>query len=360
MNGADILCDDGTPRLEDVMTPETPTDRYVVYGGELSYFTRKLTAALHFYGADHELRGKSPAIREAIERRAGTHQVPVLHTPENWMIADTTPLLELLDARFPARRMFPPGPQGMLVHLLEEYFDEWIARTMVHFRWHYPRSAAFAARRMAEGDEAAAERLAAWGPRACRATGTESEHQQRAAEAEYRRLLDAAERQLGSSRFLLGDRPTAVDCVVLGGLRAHTNMDPDPREVLDDYPRVRAWAETGADRWDGQGSLAEFPDSTPFARAVLSELREHYLPVLAANVHALGAGAKAFAASTYGEDVSFLTRPYPVRSWRMVQRRLQGLPEPEHRAVLAWAASAGLEAALDLDTAAALDPTARG
>ena len=206
-------------------------DRYVLYGSELSYFTRKLEAALILYGVDFEFRGKTAENREELELRSGTHQVPVLHTPENWMIADTTPLLHLLDGRMPERRLFPPGPIGILVHVLEEYFDEWIARTMVHYRWHYPRSAEFASLKMSGGNAEAAARVLSWGPRACRATGTESEHQQRAAEAEYVRILEAMEKQLGETPYMLGTRPTALDCILLGGLRGHTNMDPDPKEV---------------------------------------------------------------------------------------------------------------------------------
>ena len=59
--------------------------KYTIYGGELSYFTRKLEAAMLFYGADFEIKPKRDP---SIEMRSGTHQVPVLHTPENWMIAD--------------------------------------------------------------------------------------------------------------------------------------------------------------------------------------------------------------------------------------------------------------------------------
>jgi hypothetical protein len=125
-------------------------------------------------------------------------------------------------------------------------------------------------------------------------------------------------------------------------------MDPDPKEILAAYPRVTAWAERAAQHWDGGGELAAFPASTPFARRVLAELREHYLPVLTANVDALAAGAKAFSAECYGESVSFLTRPYPVRSWRMVQRRLARLEEAERRAVLDWAEAQGLAPALGM------------
>jgi glutathione S-transferase len=300
---------------------------YIVYGGELSYFTRKLEAALIFYGLqpgeDFEIRPKAPEVREEVESRSGTHQVPVLHTPENWMIADTTPLIQMLDGRFPARRLFPAGAAGVLVHVLEEFFDEWVARTMVHYRWHYPGSAEFASLRMAAGNPEAARRVREWGPRACRATGTESEQQQRAAEAEYERLLTAMETQLRETAYLLGDRPTAVDCVVLGGLRAHTNMDPDPRKVTARFPRVVEWCESGADDWGGAGDLAPFPESTPFARHVLGEMPGTYQPFALANRDALAAGARAFHAHIYDEEVSYLCRPYPEQSRQMLLRRIR-------------------------------------
>ena len=239
---------------------------YVVYGGAISLFTRKLESALRFYGAPHSLVAKRPQNSDEVEKRSGTHQVPVLHTPEGWMIADTTPLLDLLDSRFPARRMFPAGPLGVLVHVVEEILDEWFARTMVHYRWHYPENTrhvvAAILGRAVSLEEASEFPLAKWGPRACRATGTESEHQQRAVETEYLAMLDALEEQLGDTHYALGDRPTAADAILLGGLRAHTNADPVPD--LSSYPRVVAWDEKDADAWNGSGELAPFPQSTPF------------------------------------------------------------------------------------------------
>jgi len=316
---------------------------YVIYGGELSLFTRKLEAAMIFYGADFEIRPKGGSQAAEIERRAGTHQVPVLHTPENWMVADTTPLIAMLDSRFPARRLFPAGLLGVLTHVVEDYFDEWIARTMVHYRWHYPESAIFASERMAQGDAAAASRVREWGPRACRATGTESPTQQLAAEEEYVRVLDAAERQLAETSYLLGERPTAVDCIVLGGLRAHTNMDPDPKKVTAAYPGVLAWCESEADRWDGSGELAPFPESTPFARFVLAEMATTYRPYILANRKAQHCGDKAFHIETYGEEVSYLSRPYPERSRSMIASRLNDqLPTADREEAARWLSEVGL------------------
>ena len=310
---------------------------YNLYGGELSYFTRKLEAALIFYGLDFENQDKNTNDPSVIESRSGTHQVPVLQTPENWMIGDTTPIMHLLDARVPHRRMIPTGPLGILTQIIEEYFDEWIARTMVHYRWHYPRSAEFASMKMAGGNKDIAQRVKTWGPKACRATGTDSDIQQKAAEDEYTRILEMMELQLQETPYLLGDRPCAVDCVVLGSLRAHTNMDPDPKETTAKFKRVVAWSEGGADNWDGSGLLAPFPESTPFARFILAEMESTYQPYVIGNQSAQVAGAKAFHAAIYGEDVSFLSRPYPEKSRQMIVDRINNaLPAEEQQQVLDW------------------------
>ena len=312
------------------------TPQYIIYGGELSYFTRKLEAACIFYGLNFELRDKNHHDPAAIESRSGTHQVPVLHTPENWMIGDTTPILHMLDERFPARRMFPTDAEGLLIQIIEEYFDEWVARTMVHYRWHYEESARFASERMASGNDEIAARIRDWGPRACRATGTDSPVQQRAAEDEYLRILEAMEAQLGETRYLMGDRPTAVDCVMLGGLRAHTNMDPDPKKVTAAFPRVVAFSEGERDQFDGTGEVPAFPQTTAFGEFVLNEIKQTYTPYVLANAAAQQAGAKAFHTDIYGESVSFLSRPYPEQSRQMILARAESLSGPAQEQFNQW------------------------
>ena len=320
---------------------------YVVYGGGISLFTRKLEAALRFYGAPFRIEAKDESVREELETRARTHQVPVLRTPWNWIIADTTPIIALLDGLLSARRLVPAGPLGVLVHVVEEVLDEWVARVMVHFRWHYEENTRhivgmFLGREVS-ADEAREFPLARWGPRACRATGTETKHQREGAEREYFALLSALETQLQSTRYALGDRPTAADCMLLGGLRAHTNHDPIPD--LSAWPRVLAWDASEADPWDGSGALAPFADSTPFAAHVLALARDPYAPFALANAKALAAGDKSFVVETYGEETSYLARPYPEQSRQMVLDRIRhSLDDEERKAVAAWLEGQGLSA----------------
>ena len=320
---------------------------YVLYGPPISLFTRKLESALRFYGAPFRVEMKTGENGPELESRSGSHQVPVFQTPENWMLADTTPILALLDARFPSRRLFPEGPAGVLVHVVEEVLDEWFARVMVHYRWHYAENTRHTIGLILGRDltleEAKAHPLAQWGPRACRATGTESEHQQRAAEREYLALLDALDAQLATTRYALGDRPTAADAILLGGLRAHTNSDPIPD--LSKFGRVTAWDESAADPWEGDGELAPFPESTPFANHVLDLARDRYAAFVLGNAKALAAGDKAFVIDTYGEEVSYLARPYPERSRRMVQARIRDqLDAAEREQTLRWLEARGLAA----------------
>lgn len=330
---------------------------YVLFGNRLSLFSRKLEAAFRFYGAPVDIRAKElePDVA-ALERRAGTHQMPVLRTPEDWMLADTTPIIDMLDGRFPLRRMFPDGPLGVLVHLLEEHLDEWVSRVMVHYRWHFPECAAVAAPIIAGPDPEAQRALIAWGPRACRATGTETPAQQQAAEAEYVAMMAAADRQLGETRFLLGDRPTALDTAVLGGMLAHTWHDPVPKRVVTGFPNVVRWVERDAWTWDGGGALAPFPESTPFARHLLDAMPATWAPFVQANHAALRDGAKLFEVEACGVATRFLARPYPERSRRMVADRVADrLDAADRRVVWDWLAQRGLAAALRLPALADAD-----
>jgi len=300
----------------------------------------KLEAALRFYGLPFERHEVSLGTStEPVRQRAGTHLVPVLETPEGWALWDTTPIMFLLDGRYPERAMFGNDLDGLLVHVVENFLDEWFGRTMVHYRWHYPDCAGIAAALMTGGDADRAADIAAWGLKACRATGVESAHQQAMVEQEYKALLTATEAQLAQTPYLMGDRPSAVDTVVLGGLRAHTMADPVPRRQVAQFPRVVEWADGGADGWDGTGILAPATSPTEFARAMLDMMPKGFFPFILGNRTALVAAEKAFTACVYGEDVSYLARPYPEKACEMVNdhiRRLKNNGKSSDELIAAW------------------------
>lgn len=315
---------------------------YVLYGPDPSAFTRKLEAALIFYGAPFERVREIADQREQLQLRAGTHQVPVLKTPENWVLADTTPIMLLLDGRFPRRRLFPDGPRGFLVHVLEDVLDEWVSRVYVHYRWHYPENTRYALARLGSGIGGDAATLTNWGQRSCRATGTEPESQRAFAEAEYHALMAAADAQLARTSYLLGERPCAIDAALLGGLRAHTHHDPLPN--LAEFRNVIAYAQGARDRWDGSGEFAPFPESSDFARHLLRLAEDCYMPFIEANRRARAAGSKSFELSVYAEPVSFMARAYPELSRDMLVRHFHDqLTCDDQKMVRTWFSAASLD-----------------
>ena len=299
---------------------------YVWHGHPLSYFSMKLDAALRFYDLPYEkVEIGLGQVLEPVRKRAGTHLIPVLETPEGWALWDTTPILFLLDGRFPDRAMFGEGLNGLLVHVIENFLDEWLGRTMVHYRWHYEACAKDAALRMAAGNRDVAKGIAVWGAKACRATGVETAYQQDMCEAEYARILQACEQQLSQTRYLMGDAPCAVDAVILGGLRAHTMNDPVPAKLVAQFPRVVDWVENQADVRTGRGRLAPVENPTGFARAMLDEMQRGFMPFALASRRALAAGEKVFTIEVLGGEASFLARPYPEEACQMVRDHAQRL-----------------------------------
>ena len=51
------------------MTSLHESGKYLVYGYSLSYFSRKLEAAMDWYGLDYEFRIKAPELKAELEKR---------------------------------------------------------------------------------------------------------------------------------------------------------------------------------------------------------------------------------------------------------------------------------------------------
>ncbi|MBT4266151.1 MAG: glutathione S-transferase family protein [Deltaproteobacteria bacterium] len=328
---------------------------YTVYGTQRSYFTLKLESALIYYGVPWRHISKRPDNTELVEKRAATHQIPVLQTPENWMINDTTPIISMMDARYPLRRLVPTGPLGVLVHLVEEFMDEWLSRTMVHYRWNFEESAKVVVKAMleevmpdasAEVAEQMAQAVYTFGRKACRANGLDSDQQKKKTEEEYEGILVAAQKQLSETPFLLGSRPCVVDTIFLGGLKAHMFVDPAPRKMLEAYPALIDWLTKRADHWDGTGELHPFPESTGFARYILKLMKSTYLNYLMANTTAVKQGDKAFVTEMYGEEVSYKRLDYREESRQMILRRITDqLTDQERETVERWVIDCDLDSA---------------
>ena len=228
------------------------TSRHILYGGRLSYFTGKARAYLNWKGVDYEERLATREIYGSIILpRIGYPMIPLLITPDDEAIQDTTEIIDHFERLAPDPSVIPSGPkQRLAAHLLELYGDEWLVIPAMHYRWAYNRDFAYA-----EFGKIAAPDLS--GPAQFEAGKKAAELFQGsvpllgataemapAIEASYEALLDELDAHFSTYDYLLGTRPSIGDFGLTGPLYAHLYRDPASGDLMKSRaPNVARWVE---------------------------------------------------------------------------------------------------------------------
>lgn len=148
-------------------------------------------------------------------------------------------------------------------------------------------------------------------------------------EQELLRIFAAFEEHLAAgNKYVFGDAPTSVDCVMMGGLSAHFLHDPHPQALLAGLDRVAEWTHTLMEQVIATGAaVSPAPISanglSPFVNLLLKEMGGPFKSFVQGNGAALAKGEKAFVVEVYGEEVSYLCRPYAEKSRRMLIEKLK-------------------------------------
>ncbi len=232
-----------------------PANGWRLIGAEASYYTGKARAYLRWKGVPFtEVLATRDVFRDVIVPRTGVRYIPVLLTPEDEAIQDTTDIIDACERRLPGPSVYPTGPRQRLVALLFEiHGDEWLVLPAMHYRWSFPETNhafiehEFGRTTLPDGTpeeqrEAAAPLLGRFGgslpflgvtPRTIPAI-----------EAWMLELLDQLSAHFATHPFLLGTRPSIGDFGYLGPFYAHLGRDPYPARLLRERaPRVVEWIE---------------------------------------------------------------------------------------------------------------------
>ncbi len=244
------------------------------YGWDVSPYSAKTRTYLRFKGIPHEDRHPTArTLLRTIAKAVGKPVMPTIHEPGpgggSWM-QDTSDIIDALEARRPEPSIHPPGPtQRLASYLMELHADEWLPTVIMHTRWNYPDSTAFAI------DEFAREGLPGW-PRfvarrlikpmadkmaAYRPKLGISEATVPGIEAYTKELIARLEVHFAAHDHLLGERPCLGDFALFGPLWAHVWRDPGTRAWFDEAPAVVAWL----DRMQSPGEPGAWPaaDAVP-------------------------------------------------------------------------------------------------
>lgn len=339
------------------------SSHYILYGTDHSYYTGKIRPYLRYKGIPFKEKLSTLLVYQRfIIPRTGVRFIPVLHTPDNLVVQDTTEIIDFLEQRFPDRPVYPESPKQKLVALLFEiYGDEWFTLPAMHYRWSY-LSQQHDYVMEAFGDVAgpwlpaplkrfAGKKLSRPFKGALKPLGI-SANTAPAIEAWYRQFLLWFNSHLETHDYLLGSRPCVGDFSLAGPMYAHMWRDPVPKKMLQEQaPRVIDWLERINRPSQNAGAFLEDDAIPDTLLPMLSHLFSDYWPLLEDTAIQLASWLqqnphKAAISRAIGEHTLTIGNAsekrliFPYAQW-MMQRPLtyyQNLPQADKKAVDEWLA----------------------
>lgn len=227
-------------------------NKHILYGGQLSYFTGKARSYLKWKGVPFEERLATREIYQSIIiPRIGYPMIPLLITPNDEAIQDTSEIIAHFEKLDPEPSTLPSGPrQRLAAHLLELYGDEWLVIPAMHYRWAHNRDFAYGEFGKVVAPDANADQQFAAGKKAAEkfegsvAFLGATQEMALAIEASYEALLDDLNAHFEAHDFLFGSRPSIGDFGLIGPLYAHLYRDPASGELMKRRaPSVAKWVE---------------------------------------------------------------------------------------------------------------------
>ena len=319
---------------------------YRIFGSEMSPYSVKVRSYFRFKGIAHQWIARGPANEDEFKKFARLPIVPMVVTPDDQGIQDSTPIIEAVDPLFPEPSIHPASPAlNFLSALLEEFGDEWGNKLMFHHRWFAPVDQQASALTLAHlsipnGAPEQIEGLAGMilGRMSTRGhfVGSSRENAPLIT-AYYLELLDLLQAHLATRKYLFGNRPGFGDF----GLSAQlyeASVDPTCGAIMmGRAPDVLAWCHRMMEpRLDGE--FETWDSLQPTLAPILAYVGRYFLPWTKANAKALEAGEETFSVDLPGGVYVQPPQKYHARSLAALRAKFEAVKsDPELTAILAAA-----------------------
>jgi glutathione S-transferase len=309
---------------------------YHVHGIELSPYSVKVRSYFRYKEIPHRWIPRSLDADGEYQKFAKLPLVPLVVTPKNEGIQDSTPIIEAVDALHPEPSIHPADPVARFVSvLLEEFGDEWGNKWMFHYRWAREADVLSAAGRiarsmmptaddaqLANGTAMVRERMV---PRVSFVGSNPVTAPQ--IEDSFRATLAILELHLANREYLFGNRPAFADFAMWGQLY-NAWTDPTPGGLINaTTPNLLAWihrmlwprAEGDFEAWS---SLA--PTLTPLLERQVGRL---FIPWTVANADAIANGREEFTVELAGKTWTQKPQKYHAKSLANLRAKYTALTD---------------------------------
>ena len=306
------------------------SDVYRIFGAELSPFSVKIRSFFRYKQIPHRWIVRNSETMADYQKYAKIPIVPLVVTPDEQGIQDSTPIMEAMEEIFPDISTHPSDPISNFVSLLiEEFGDEWGNKWMFHLRWAREEDRLSAAGRIASlmapgGDEQA--RIAIRAQVIERMTGRvffvgSNEVTAPQIEESFLDALALLETHLANRPYLFGGRPAFGDFGLWGQIY---NAWTDPTAgawIEGSAPNVLDWIHRMLNpRAEGEFETWESIESTlaPFLAGQVGAL---FCPWTVANATAMAAGEDEFSVKLDGKTFTQKPQKYHAKSLLAIRKK---------------------------------------
>ena len=305
------------------------SNEYHIHGIELSPYSVKVRSYFRYKKIPHRWIPRSLDADGEYQKYVKLPLVPLVVTPDNQGIQDSTPIIERVDTLHPEPSIHPKEPVAKFISaLLEEFGDEWGNKLMFHHRWYDDVDARASARTLA--------RLSL--PR-----GTQEEVEERAKmvlarmsgrghfvgssaatapliTAYYLELLDILDVHLATRKYLFGARPSFGDFGLAAQLY-EASVDPSCGGMIRARgPKVLDWCfRMNEPRNDGP--FESWSGLAPTLTPLLAYVGRYFLPWTEANAAALASGAESFSVELAGKTYTQGPQKYHAKSLAVLKQK---------------------------------------
>lgn len=309
---------------------------YRIFGMELSPYSVKVRSYFRYKGIPHQWIPRSTDNMAEFQKYAKLPLVPLLVTPEDEGIQDSTPIIERMEQGHPEPSIHPEDPVARFIScLLEEFGDEWGNKWMFHYRWAREVDQDAAADRIVRGmspgltDEQYAGMA---GQVKKRMTGRvwfvgSSEQTAPQIEQSFKDAMALLETHLADRPFLFGARPAFGDFGMWGQIY-NAWTDPTAGSILNERaPKLVAWLERMLDP-KAEGEFETWTTLKGTLEPLLSEqVGALFLPWSAANERAIDSGAETFSVELAGKRWTQKPQKYHAKSLTALRKRYREIED---------------------------------
>lgn len=319
---------------------------YRIWQSYASPYSHKVMTYMNYKGIPYKrMEADLNANMSEIPRLVGQSIIPVILTPDEQVMQDSTPIVKYFEKQYPDKPAIPEDERlEFIMWLLEEFSDEYMPRIHMHTRWGNEQNRHTISHRIARG--------VAFGSPSAKVSdmakyllsrqsgfdkhlGLADDSVRGNMDQQILDLLAILEEHFTHHQFLLGFKPSLADFSLYGPLRIHLFNDPQSNEIMEvNAPRTCRWMDTISELGDTRGCAGQtefgqwinldegMPESL---QALLAFVGKTYIPFAKACAIAGKDRSKNFTATVYGVEATFSVHQYRVWSFEQLQLKYQSL-----------------------------------